>query len=76
MLAGPGRADDLTWEARTGGVEGPVLAALKPVSANAVTSKVGDALGSSQRVCSLAAVISLHACASNGTAGGLCCLAW
>ena len=44
---GPGRADDLTWEARTGGVEGPVLAALRPVSANAVTSKVGGARRSS-----------------------------
>lgn len=27
------------WEQRTGGVEGPVLAALRPLSANAVRGK-------------------------------------
>ena len=37
---GPGSADDTDWEQRTGGVEGPVLAALRPLSANAVSSKV------------------------------------
>ena len=38
--AGPGKDDDKTWEKRTGGVEGPVLAALRPLSANAVSSRV------------------------------------
>lgn len=38
--AGPGKEDDTDWEKRTGGVEGPVLAALRPLSANAVRSKV------------------------------------
>ena len=37
---GPGKEDDTNWEKRTGGVEGPVLAALRPLSANAVSSKV------------------------------------
>lgn len=40
MLAGPGKEGDMDWEKRTGGVEGPVLAALRPLSANAVKSKV------------------------------------
>ena len=40
LLAGPGKEDDTDWEKRTGGVEGPVLAALRPLSANAITSKV------------------------------------
>lgn len=38
--AGPGKDDDKMWEKRTGGVEGPVLAALRPLSANAVSSRV------------------------------------
>lgn len=39
LYTGPGKEDDTDWEKRTGGVEGPVLAALRPLSANAVTSK-------------------------------------
>ncbi len=40
LYVGPGREDDTSWDQRTGGVEGPVLAALRPLSANAVRSKV------------------------------------
>ncbi|CAL5227493.1 g10474 [Coccomyxa viridis] len=39
LYTGPGKDDDETWEKRTGGVEGPVLAALRPLSANAVSSR-------------------------------------
>jgi hypothetical protein len=52
--AGPGSADDTDWEQRTGGVEGPVLAALRPLSANAVASKVADLF--------LPGMSSCHAC--------------
>lgn len=39
LYNGPGQQDDLNWEKRTGGVEGPVLRALRPLSVNAVRSK-------------------------------------
>ncbi|KAK9814967.1 hypothetical protein WJX73_003488 [Symbiochloris irregularis] len=39
LYTGPGREGDVDWEKRTGGVEGPVLSALKPLAANTVRSK-------------------------------------
>ncbi|KAK9838271.1 hypothetical protein WJX81_001545 [Elliptochloris bilobata] len=39
LYTGPGRDDDTTWEQRTGGVEGPVIAALRPLNANIVRGK-------------------------------------
>ena len=45
LYTGPGRDDDTTWEQRTGGVEGPVIAALRPLNLNLVRGKVcGHAL--------------------------------
>lgn len=40
LHTGPGKEDDVDWEKRTGGVEGPVLSAFKPITANAVKNKV------------------------------------
>lgn len=37
--AGPGAEGDVTWEKRTGGVEGPVLYALQPLAGNLVENK-------------------------------------
>lgn len=39
LYTGPGRDDDTTWEQRTGGVEGPVIAALRPLNLNLVRGK-------------------------------------
>ena len=69
LYVGPGREDDTSWEQRTGGVEGPVLAALRPLSANAVRSKVPRLLNSSiflisvqheQTHCSLGMACHVH----------------
>lgn len=39
LYTGPGAEDDVEWEKRTGGLEGPVLAALRPLSVNAIRSR-------------------------------------
>jgi len=39
LYTGPGRAGDVDWEKRTGGVEGPFLAFFRPLTANAVRSR-------------------------------------